>query len=335
MHGQMHYMERSRDIRDQPSSLLPQAQTIIALTSSYHRPQEPIDLGKVARYAQGYDYHKVLEFRLDQLAAFIHAETGVQVQSRASVDRLPVLERDIAYVAGLGWYGKNTMMMNRTHGSYFFLAELLVDLDLEVSTGQHKQFCGTCTACLDSCPTGAFVSPWVLDARRCISYLTIELRGPIPRGLRPLIGDHLFGCDICQSVCPWNRKAPHTQTFAFLGRPEVTSLNAAELLTWTPDDFRHRLTLSPIQRARRPGLLRNAAVVLGNTADRQWVPDLLRCLEEEAEPLVRGHAAWALGRLGGQRARLGLERRLGLEQDTYVLEEIRAALQESQASLVI
>lgn len=333
MHGQMYYMERSRDSRDQPQSLLPQAQTVIALTCSYHRPEEPAALGKVARYAQGYDYHKVLEFKLKELASFILAETGSAVKSRASVDRLPVLERDIAYLAGLGWYGKNTMLMNRSQGSYFFLAELLVDLDLELSTAQQRQFCGSCTACLDQCPTGAFVSPWVLDARRCISYLTIELRGPIPRALRPLIGDHLFGCDICQSVCPWNRKAPHTQNFPFLGRPEITRITASELLGWDQDSFHERLILSPLQRAQRPGLLRNAAVVLGNSAERQWVAALLRCLEEEPEPLVRGHAAWALGHLGGQRARLGLERRLRPEPDDYVREEIRAALQESGASL--
>jgi epoxyqueuosine reductase len=327
-HGQLRYLEESRHTRDRPDTLLTGARSIIALTASHHRPPRHAPLGRVANYALGYDYHRVLEHRLAQLAAFVRMEAGADARTRACVDRFPLLERDVAYLAGLGWYGKNTMIMSRAHGSELFLAELIVDLDLETNTTPHPAFCGSCTACLDACPTGAFSAPWRLDARRCISYLTIELRGPIPRDLRPLIGDHLFGCDICQDVCPWNRKIPCTQDLPFLGRPDLEDLTAPALLALDDRAFQERMALSAILRAQRPGLLRNAAVVLGNSGDSRWILTLDRCLASEPEPLIRGHAAWALGRLGGPRARRALARHLAHEPDLYVQEELRAALDE-------
>lgn len=327
-HGGMSWMERSRDTRDQPHTLLPNVQSILALAANY-RTDTPSDApGTLAMYARGYDYHRVLEYKLDLLAAFIRAETGADVRTRSAVDRLPLLERDVAYVAGIGWYGKNTCILSRDQGSYLFLAELLVDLDLEHNTADpHPNFCGTCTRCIDLCPTGALTHPNRLDARLCISYLTIEHRGPIPRRLRPLIGQHLFGCDICQDVCPWNSKAPHTTHFAFLGRPEVTSLSADQLLGLTPQEFNARLTLSPVRRPQRHGLLRNAAVVLGNTRDARWVPLLVERLEHEPDPLVRGHVAWALGHIRTRPAVVALERRRHADPDPYVLDEIRDALE--------
>ena len=329
MHGEMSWMERTRDLRDQPKALLPEARSVIAVALNYKRPDDGSEddaRGRIASYAHGYDYHRVLEYKLSSLAAFIEAETGRAPSSRAAVDRLPILERDVAYLAGIGWYGKNTMILQRQLGSWLFLGELVVDLDLEVNTQLPRDFCGSCTACLDACPTGAFVAPHVLDARRCISYLTIELRGPIPRELRRAVGAHLFGCDICQRVCPWNHKAPEVREFAFLGRPEILSLAADELLTMDERTFRLRLAMSPVQRPKRKGLLRNAAVVLGNSKNRRWIPLLAQRLNEEPEALVRGHLAWALGELGSKAARDALERRLAHENEIYVIEEIRQAL---------
>jgi len=203
---------------------------------------------------------------------------------------------------------------------------VVVDLDLEVNTATPIDHCGSCTACIDACPTGAIIGAQRLDARRCISYLTIEWRGPIPRELRTGIGAHLFGCDICQVVCPWNRKAPLTRAFAYLGRPEIVSLGADTLLTLDEEDLRTRLQLSPVQRPQRTSLLRNAAVVLGNTGDRRWVTLLSERLVREPEPLVRGHIAWALGALGGSAATRALTDGWVTEPDVYVQEEIRQAL---------
>jgi epoxyqueuosine reductase len=328
-HGTMSYLERGSADRAEPGSLLQGARTVIALTSLYAaRDQgdgEGTGPGRIARYAQGYDYHRVIEERLERLAGFIRAETGAEVASRPCVDRLPLLERDVAWLAGLGWFGKNTMILSRKLGSWFFLSELVVDVELDSVGTPVTDHCGSCTACLDACPTNAFVGRYVLDARRCISYLTIELRGPIPRALRPAVGDHLFGCDICQDVCPWNAKAPDTNDFPFLGRPEIQGLSADQILLLSPLAFRERFELSPVQRARRPGLLRNAAVVLGNSGDDRWIPLLAHTLAREEEPLVRGHAAWALGRLGGRWAERSLALAAKTETDPYVLEEIDAA----------
>ncbi|MBH23508.1 MAG: tRNA epoxyqueuosine(34) reductase QueG [Myxococcales bacterium] len=328
-HGSMDWLARTRDARDHPEALLDGARSIVALAASYHTPDARQRPGEVAMYAQGYDYHKVLEHRLETLAGFIRAETGQEVNARAAVDRLPLLERDVAYLAGIGWYGKNTMILNRDQGSYLFLAELIVDIDLERVGAPMKDYCGTCTRCIDACPTGAIVAPGRLDARRCIAYLTIEHRGPIPRDLRPGVGLHMFGCDICQAVCPWNSKAPHTRDWPFVGRPEVLALSADRALQMDQAEFHATLQLSPVQRPQRAGLLRNAAVVLGNTGDRRWIPLLIERLRAEPQALVRGHIAWALGRLGGAAARGALAARLEQEPDPYVQDEIRVALDES------
>lgn len=325
--GEMKWMERSRAIRDAPEHLLSGVRTLVAVAVSY-KTEEPTQApGQIARYARGYDYHRVMEHKLEALAAFIRAEVGADARTRVAVDRLPLLERDVAWLAGIGWYGKNTLLLNRTHGSYLFLGELLVDSDLGAPIAQpHRNFCGSCTACLDVCPTGALVAPYQLDARRCIAYLTIELRGSIPRALRRGVGDWLFGCDLCQEVCPWNRRAPNTQEFAYLGRPEIQALSADRVLTLSEHDLHLLLQLSPVQRPQRAGLARNAAVVLGNTGDRRWVPLLTERLQEEMDAIVRGHIAWALGELAGPDARAALERQLTLEDDPGVLDELQQAL---------
>ncbi len=325
--GEMRWLERTRHIRDRPEHLLEGARTLVAVAVSYKTEDGTAQPGRIARYAQGFDYHRVMEHKLDALGDFIRDDLGLDARTRAAVDRLPLLERDVAWVAGIGWYGKNTLLLTRDLGSFLFLGELLVDADLHAPTPQpHRNFCGSCTACLDACPTQAFTAPYRLDARRCIATLTIENRGPIPRELRHAVGHWLFGCDICQDVCPWNRKAPNTKEFAYLGRPEIQALSADRVLTLSDKDLDHLLYLSPIRRPQRAGLARNAAVVLGNTGDRRWVPLLSSRLDEEPDPMVRGHIAWALGALGGPDAASSLLRRADQEEDPQALDEIRQAL---------
>jgi epoxyqueuosine reductase len=250
---------------------------------------------RVARYALGPDYHDVLRQRLNRLLQWVQAEVP-GCRGRGVVDTAPLLERDFARRAGLGWFGKNTMLIHKRLGSYFFLGALLLDLELKPDVPQETRHCGTCTACLDACPTQAFAGPGVLDARRCISYLTIELRGPIPAALREGVGEWLFGCDVCQEVCPWNRKAPAGAEPALRPRAELEALGAAELLGLSEEEFRRRFRGTALTRARRRGLLRNAAVVLGNRGDPAALPALRRALADP-EPLVREAAEWAIERI--------------------------------------
>jgi epoxyqueuosine reductase len=250
--------------------------------------------GRVARYARSTDYHRVLWDRLNELAAWLEsAQPGCR--SVGVCDTAPLLERDFARRAGLGWFGKNTMLLNKRLGSWFFLGALLTDLVLRPDAPHAASHCGTCTACLDACPTQAFVGPGVLDARRCISYLTIELRCSMPEELRHGVGDWLFGCDVCQEVCPWNRHAP-TGHPALAARAELAALDPIELLGLDEEGFRHRFRGTALMRAKRRGLLRNAAVVLGNVGGPEALPALRRALEDR-EPIVREAAAWAIRRI--------------------------------------
>ena len=254
--------------------------------------------GPVARYARGDDYHDVMLAKLGELHEWLEYELSRPVKGKAYVDTGPILERDLARRAGLGWFGKNTNLVNPRIGSFFFIGSLLVDLDLAADTPFEADRCGTCTRCLDACPTGAFVGPRVLDATRCISYLTIELKGAIPEDLRGQMGNHVYGCDICQDVCPYNVKfaqelrEPAFAARATIGDRDAQSL-ARELLSMDDDGFRSAFRNSPIKRAKRRGLARNAAVVLGNTGDRSDETTLERALDDH-EPLVRQHASWAL-----------------------------------------
>jgi epoxyqueuosine reductase len=310
--GEMGYLQRHAEARRHPSSVLPEVRSVVMVGMNYaaagsrlparppvRRPTGGLTprrspLGKIARYARGPDYHDVLRDRLKRLLAWLQGEQP-GCRGRAVVDTAPLLERDFARRAGLGWFGKNTMLLNKRQGSYFFLGALLTDVELRPDAPHITAHCGTCTACLDACPTGAFVGPGLLDARRCISYLTIELRGPVPAELRPGVGDWLFGCDVCQEVCPWNRHALGPSP-AWPPDPDLEALDPVELLGLGEEEFRHRFRGTALLRAKRSGLLRNAALVLGNTGGAEALPALRRALGD-ADPLVSEAAAWAIARI--------------------------------------
>jgi epoxyqueuosine reductase len=313
--------------RTNPSLLLPKARTLLVVTASYHA-RSPTAYGHlhVARYAHGLDYHEVLRARLALLADFIVAETGAHVASRSATDSAPLLERALASRAGLGWVGKNTLLIHPKFGSYAFIAELLLDLELNDTASPQAPRCGRCTRCLDACPTQAIIAPHVLDARRCISTWTIESSGPIPRWIRPRIGSMLFGCDICQEVCPWNSRAPLTQDPAFLPPEDRISLRPEDVVRLTSRQFNRIFAGSPILRAGRHGLARNAAVVLGNKGDERAERVLMERAGVEGNALVRAHIAWALGQVGTQGAIACLHRMLEHDTSSAVREEAWAAL---------
>ncbi len=330
--GQMGYLERNIEKRADPQQVLPGARSVVCVGMQYFQEPapkaDPLE-GRISCYARGEDYHGLIQDRLGQLLGFVRAAAGQEVAGRAYVDTGPVLERELARRAGLGWWGKNTCLIAKRTGSYFFLGELLLDLELEYDQPAIDH-CGTCTRCLDACPTQAFPEPYVLDARRFISYLTIELKGAIPPPLRAGMGDWIFGCDICQEVCPWNRKAVPVAEPVFRAQPGLENPSLPELLALNQEEFTARFRHSPLKRAKRRGLLRNAAVALGNAGDRRAVPVLVQALADE-EPLVRAHAAWALGRLGGEEARAALGAALETEQDAQVGLELEEALAEERA----
>ena len=334
-----------------PRALLPAARSVIAL-GTFYLTDAPRDLttsgdphGRVSCYAWGDDYHEVIRVRLDHLAAFIRelAPPGEE-KTIVFVDTGRMVDRAVAQRSGLGWYGKNTNILTKGWGSWIFLAEVVTSLELEHDRPIGAT-CGQCEVCLHACPTNAFVAPYVLDSRRCISYLTIEHRGSIPLELRPLIGTHIFGCDICQEVCPVNRVAEarlqrggqlgasdddgrtrRAKRLEFQPRAAVGSSPALiPLLALDEEGFRERFRHSPIKRAKRRGLLRNVCVALGNIGDAAAVPALTDALHD-AEPLVRGHAAWALGRIGGEEAHMALVEALASESDLAVCKEVRYAL---------
>jgi epoxyqueuosine reductase len=291
--GSMSYLARTRAERVDPERLLPGARAVVAVALNYAPADEQRDWRPVARYARGRDYHEVMRPRLQTLAAFIDQTAGPGTRSRAAVDTSAVLERDLAARAGLGWIGKNTNLLSPELGSYFFIGIVLTTAALGSDAAQPDR-CGTCTACLDACPTRAFVAPNVLDARRCISYLTIEHRGEIGEDLAEDLGEWIFGCDVCQEVCPWNRKAPPTREPAFAATEPLGPLG--ELLSLDDRAFRARFRHSALWRAKRIGLVRNVAIALGSRRDPSAAPALRRLLDDP-EPVVRGAARWALGRL--------------------------------------
>ena len=305
--GEMHYMQRHHDARRDPTAVLPEVQSVVMVAMSYAPPSDvalPDRLhGKVARYAGGQDYHDILRGKLNQLLAWVHTERP-GTQGRGVVDTAPLLERDFARRAGLGWFGKNTMLIHKRLGSYTLLGALLLDCVLQPDEPFTTSHCGSCTRCLDACPTDAFAGPFQLDARRCISYLTIELRGPIPAELRSGIGDWVFGCDVCQEVCPWNRKAPPRTEPALALDAVGRTLDLIDLLGLSEEEFRHRFRDTALWRSRRRGLLRNAAIVLGNRGDARALPALERALDDP-EPLVREAARWAIDEISRLRLSIG------------------------------
>jgi epoxyqueuosine reductase len=317
--GAMGYMHRHAEARRDPAFILAEVRSVVMVGMNYagahsaERGAQSAECGveesaprsalcaprtpaaKVARYAQGEDYHDVLRRRLTQLLKWVQGEVP-GCRGRGVVDTAPLLERDFARRAGLGWFGKNTMLLNKRLGSYFFLGALLLDLELRPDPPHEASHCGTCTACLDACPTQAFVGPGWLDSRRCISYLTIELKGPIPPELRAPMGEWLFGCDVCQEVCPWNRKAPPGAEPALWPRPDLEALDPVELLSLSEKEFRRRFRGTALLRTKRRGLLRNAAIVLGNRRDPTALPALRQALMDP-EPDIQEAARWAIERI--------------------------------------
>lgn len=337
--GEMHYLPRRVAAYEHPRHVLPEVRSVVVVGLNYFVPPlagtalttdspataEATIRCRIAMYARGpNDYHDVLKGRLQELAAVLHA-TIPGCRTRCVVDTAPLLERDLARRAGLGWFGKNTMLIAKRLGSYFFLGALLTDVELNPDGPHETSHCGTCTRCLEVCPTDAFPSPGVLDARRCLSYLTIELKGPIPLDLRPGLGDWLFGCDLCQDVCPWNRKAPTTHEPAFQPRPEDRLSDLAAVLTADDATLATWLEGTPLSRPGPVGIKRNAAIVAGNLGDSALLP-ALAVAANHASPLVRGAAVWALGGFESPAARTLLEQRRNDESDPTVLVEFAAAL---------
>ena len=323
-HGTMGWLARDPGRRTDPRKILEGARTVVSLLTFYAtEPDTAAERwrGRISRYAWGDDYHNVLGRRLRKLSRALETwEPGIRV--RSAVDHRPVLEKEWAERSGLGWIGKHSNLITEDRGSWFFLSELVMDRDVEPDGPEPANRCGKCTDCLTACPTGAIVEPYVVDARRCISYLTIELKGSIPRELRPLVGEWIFGCDVCQDVCPWNRFAVPVDEPRFRVSEARFDGDPADFLRLTDEEFRARFEGSPVRRAGRDGFLRNVCVSLGNRGDPAAIPPLTRALTDES-PLVREHAAWALGRLG---ARIELLEQRDREADAVVRSEIDLSL---------
>src|SRR5438093_2669587 len=294
-HGEMYYMQRGEEKRCDPEKILPEAQSIVALALNYfqeertHRRSETAATGRIARYAWGDDYHDVIGAKLNRMDEFLRSFGG---QQKCYVDTGPVLERDHAAQAGIGWHGKSTMLIDEWLGTWFFLAEVLTTLELPPDEPVPDR-CGTCQRCIKACPNGAITAPHRLDSRRCISYLTIELKTAIPVELRSLIGDRIFGCDDCLDACPWNRFAKESRESAFRARRSTTGMLLREYLELTDEEFRALFRKSPIKRIRRRGFLRNVCVALGNVGAPSDLPALERAAADP-EPLIAEHAAWAI-----------------------------------------
>jgi epoxyqueuosine reductase len=293
--GEMSWIERGAGKRGDPRKVLPGVRSVVVLALSYWQGEEALPneyKGRIARYAWGEDYHNLVEAKLRQLDIFLTTAGGRQ---RCYVDTGPVLERDFAAEAGIGWQGKSTMLLNRELGTWFFLAEIFTTLDLPPDSPQTNR-CGSCTRCIDACPTGAITAPHQLDARRCISYLTIELKGSIALELRPLIGDRIYGCDDCLDACPWNRFARVSRESAFAARPALSQMQLRDFLGLDEERFREIFRGSPIKRIKRRGFLRNVCVALGNVGNQLDLP-ALAVAARDAEPLIAEHATWAIERI--------------------------------------
>jgi epoxyqueuosine reductase len=337
MAADMGYMQRPVELLSDPKKLQKSARSVVSLGVSYYPGEHPENegAGRVARYAWGRDYHEVIKSRLFRLREELEEELGVRIKARGFTDAVPLLERSAAQHAGLGFFGRNSCLINGEVGSYFFIADLIVDLDLapdQPGTGT----CGRCTRCMDRCPTGAIKAPGVVDARLCISYLTIENRGEIPRELREKVGDWAFGCDVCQEVCPYNKtKASKSRWPEFSAEAgHGPYLKIEEVLEIRADEeYEERFAGTPLTRPGRAGLLRNCCVAAGNLKLKEAVPALVRALREDSSALVRGHAAWALGEIGGAEATL--REAAQAEEDTWCKDEIRLALADGTATATL
>ncbi|MEO6463459.1 MAG: tRNA epoxyqueuosine(34) reductase QueG [Candidatus Eisenbacteria bacterium] len=322
-HGTMGWFERMPKERAHPRALWPAARSLVAVAWSYHRPDEPDGrTAGIARYARGRDYHRAVSSRLRALARFVRTELP-GVEARVAVDTGPVLERPWAELAGVGFIGKHTNLISREAGNWVLLGELLLDRNLPPDAPAVRR-CGTCRRCLDACPTGAIPEPYRVDARRCISYLTIELAAPIPLALRPLVGGRIFGCDDCLDACPWNRFARAADSAEVRARPGLLETPLERWLALDAAAFARRFEGMAILRAGRGGFLRNVCVALGNRRDPASVPALAGALDD-GDPLVRGAAAWALAQIGGPAALRALAARRAVEDDADVVRELAPA----------
>ena len=331
-HAGMAWMgtERNRQRRADPKEILPECQSILALGTAYpasHITNPAIGDGRIASYAWGDDYHDVLPARLKAIVRFIETQVGASVPNRWYTDTGPILEREIAQRAGLGWIGKNTCLISPRAGSYFLLGEILLGIELPPDDPFTIDQCGSCRRCIEACPTDCILPNRTIDANRCISYLTIEEKGPIPLELRPQIENWVFGCDICQQVCPWNlRFAPtafetYTGESRFAAQPGRATPTLEDEMALTPEAFNLKFIGSPVKRTKRRGYLRNVAVALGNSKNLDAIPALRDALKD-SEALIRSHAAWALGQIGGELAGQILEQALLNERDQTVRDEI-------------
>ena len=330
--GEMGYMERTADARADLRRRFSWARTAVVAAVPYlsykdDRHRQGGLVAHVARYAVGRDYHRVLEARLGRLARFIETESP-GARTRVYADTGPVLERELAVLAGLGWFGKNTNLIGPRGNSWLLLGSIVTDLDLPTDDAVADR-CGTCTACLDACPTGAIPAPYLVDATRCISYLTIELRRAIPAEKREGIGDWVFGCDVCQEVCPWNRKTVPVADEGFLPAPHLERRNLVDLVRLDEKEYREEIRPTALERPRRRGLVRNALVVAANTGDAEALEAAGGRLEDP-DPVVRGTAAWAIGRSGSAVGRRLLERARDSEPDSEARAEIESALDRSR-----
>jgi epoxyqueuosine reductase len=336
-HGEMGYLARpDRLIRRQNlGEILPGVQSLICVGLDYQTMNPPPELandparGRISNYAWGADYHDIMTPRLEELAAWLRTAGGAEAQTRVYVDTGAILERDHAESAGLGFTGKNTMLIAPRRGSWFFLGEILTTLALPPDIPAPTPSCGRCQRCLEACPTNAFPEPYVLDARRCISYLTIELKEWIPPELRPLLGNWVYGCDVCQLVCPFNRFAPASGEAAFWTKDWQTAAPPLlDLLQLDEAGFQERFAHSPIKRIKRARFLRNVCVAAGNWGDAAAAPPLMALLSDHA-PLARGHAAWALGRIGVREGLAAVRQALAIETDDQAREEMGAAVKKA------
>ena len=327
-HGDMGWLAGTAARRSDPKALWPEARSVVALALNYAPPEDPLralarkNRGTISVYAQGRDYHDVLKSRLKALARWMHEALACQV--KVFVDTAPVMEKPLAQAAGLGWQGKHTNLVSREYGSWLFLGEVYTDLVLAPDVAEEDH-CGTCRKCLEVCPTRAFPAPYRLDARRCISYLTIEHKGHIAAEFRAAMGNRIYGCDDCMAVCPWNKFAARTGEAAFLPRAELTAPRLADLARLSDADFRSLFAGSPIKRTGRDRFVRNVLIALGNCGDARQAP-LAESLLDDASPLVRAMAVWALRRLGDPQAvERARARHLALETDPDVRAEWTAS----------
>ncbi len=324
--GEMTYLERNPEKREDIQNILPGAKSVISCAMNYNTDY-PYSIehadntkGWISRYAWGDDYHDTIKDKLQILMNYMYSESSDEINSKLYVDTGPVLERAYGKYAGVGWVGKNTCLINQEIGSWIFLGEIITNIELEYDAPVPDR-CGTCTRCIDACPTDAIIEPYILDSRLCISYLTIELKDKIPHEFREEVQNNIYGCDICQDVCPWNKRAHISDKTEFEPREGLLNPDLSYLSSLSVDEFRKQFKGSPIKRTKRRGLLRNVMIAMGNSGEKSFVPYITECLKDE-EPLVRAHALWALWKIEGVTSKEILINCRDIENNSIVIDEI-------------